>query len=73
MADDGLLTTAQVLEFLQIGRTKLWGLVREGQIPAFRIGDGPNGSLRYRRADVVRWLERRRVDRIRDEAHKRMG
>jgi predicted DNA-binding transcriptional regulator AlpA len=61
MSDDDLLTTAQVLDFLQIGRTKLWGLVRTGAISAFRIGDGPNGSLRYRRSDIVNWLERQRV------------
>jgi predicted DNA-binding transcriptional regulator AlpA len=59
--NDDLLTTAQVLDFLQIGRTKLWGLVRTGAISAFRIGDGPNGSLRYRRADIVSWLESQRV------------
>ena len=61
MSNDDLLTTAQVLAFLQIGRTKLWGLVRTGAISAFRIGDGPNGSLRYRRADIVDWLEKKRV------------
>ena len=61
MLDDALLTTAQVLKFLQIGRTKLWGLVRNGDIPAFRIGDGPNGRLRYRRTDLDRWLEGQRV------------
>jgi predicted DNA-binding transcriptional regulator AlpA len=61
MRDDELLTTAQVLDFLQIGRTKLWNLVRTGAISAFRIGDGPNGSLRYRRADIVNWLESQRV------------
>jgi hypothetical protein len=61
MRDDDLMTTAQVLDFLQIGRTKLWGLVRAGSISAFRIGDGPNGSLRYRRTDIVTWLESQRV------------
>ena len=61
MRDDDLMTTAQVLDFLQIGRTKLWGLVRAGSISAFRIGDGPNGSLRYRRTDIVSWLESQRV------------
>ncbi len=61
MSNDDLLTTAQVLDFLKIGRTKLWGLVRSGAISAFRIGDGPNGSLRYRRMDIVNWLEGQRV------------
>jgi predicted DNA-binding transcriptional regulator AlpA len=55
------MTTAQVLKFLQIGRTKLWGLVRTGAISAYRIGDGPNGSLRYRREEIVNWLEKQRV------------
>ena len=61
MTDDDLMTTAQVLKFLQIGRTKLWGLVRAGAISAYRIGDGPNGSLRYRRNEIVSWLEKQRV------------
>jgi predicted DNA-binding transcriptional regulator AlpA len=61
VAETELMTTAQVLEFLQIGRTKLWGLVRTGAISAYRIGDGPNGNLRYQRAEIVNWLERQRV------------
>ena len=62
MADLELLTTAQVLALLQIGRTKLWELVRESAFPAYRIGEGRNSSLRYRRADVLGWLERNRVN-----------
>jgi excisionase family DNA binding protein len=60
--DPELLTTSQVLELLQIGRTKLWELVREAAFPAYRIGEGRNSSLRYRRADVLGWLERHRVN-----------
>ena len=62
MADVELLTTSQVLALLQIGRTKLWELVREQAFPAYRIGEGRNGSLRYRRSDVLGWLERNRVN-----------
>ena len=62
MSDLELLTTAQVLALLQIGRTKLWALVREEAFPAFRIGEGRNSSLRYRRTDVLHWLERNRVN-----------
>ena len=61
MPDEDLMTTAQVLKFLQIGRTKLWDLVRTGAISAYRIGDGPNGSLRYQRVEIVNWLEKQRV------------
>ena len=62
MPEAALLTTAQVLDLLQIGRTKLWLLVREGAFPAYRIGEGPNGPLRYRRSDIEGWLERQRVN-----------
>ncbi len=61
MPDRELLTSSQVLELLQIGRTKLWALVRNGAFPAYRIGSGRNGALRFRRADVLGWLERQRV------------
>lgn len=62
MTDAELWTTHQVLSYLKIGRTKLWELVRAGAFPAYRIGDAPNGALRYRRDDIVAWLERQRVD-----------
>jgi len=58
-----LLTTAQVLALLQIGRTKLWELVRRGDLPAYRIGDGRTAPLRFRRTEVLRWLDHHRVTR----------
>ena len=61
MPDVELLTTSQVLELLQIGRTKLWELVRGEAFPAYRIGGGRNSGLRYRRDDVLKWLEGHRV------------
>ncbi len=61
MADVQFLTTPQVLELLQIGRTKLWELVRGEAFPAYRIGGGRNSGLRYRREDVLEWLEDHRV------------
>ena len=69
MSDAELMTTAQVLSFLQIGRTKLWELVRSGAISAYRIGEGPNGNLRYQREQIVRWLESHRV--VADETTER--
>ncbi len=61
VAEAEFLTTAQVLELLQIGRTKLWELVRSGSLPAYRIGEGATAPLRYRRSEVLDWLEGRRV------------
>ncbi len=64
MAELELLTTPQVLQLLQIGRTKLWELVRGEAFPAYRIGGGRNSGLRYRREDVLEWLEGRRVTEV---------
>jgi hypothetical protein len=36
--------------------------VRAQAFPAYRIGEGRNSSLRYRRNDVLGWLERNRVN-----------
>lgn len=69
MPERELLTSSQVLELLQIGRTKLWELVRESAFPAYRIGRGRNAALRFRRSDVLAWLESHRVgaDAVPDE------
>lgn len=61
VAEPELLTSAQVLSLLQIGRTKLWELVRRGDLPAYRIGSGRTAPLRYRRDEVLCWLDRQRV------------
>ncbi len=68
MADVQFLTTPQVLELLQIGRTKLWELVRGEAFPAYRIGGGRNSGLRYRREDVLQWLEGHRVTEMSHDA-----
>ena len=68
MADVQFLTTPQVLELLQIGRTKLWELVRGEAFPAYRIGAGRNSGLRYRREDVLQWLEGHRVTEMSHDA-----
>ena len=57
--DDELMTTRQLMEFLSLSRTKIWELVNKEQLPAFKIG----GDYRYRRTEVIEWLEKYRVKR----------
>lgn len=57
--DDELMTTRQLMEFLGLSRTKIWELVNKEQLPAFKIG----GDYRYRRSEVIEWLEKFRVKR----------
>jgi len=56
-----ILTSAEARRYLKIGRTKLWQLTREQRIPSYRLGDSPNASLRYKRSELLRWLEKNRL------------
>lgn len=54
---DEMMTTKQLMEFLNLSRTKIWELVTKQGLPAFKIG----GDYRYRRSEVLAWLEKYRV------------
>lgn len=60
-AEDEILTSRGARELLKIGRTKLWELTRKNLIPAYRVGDGKTASLRYKRSELLEWLERNRI------------
>lgn len=59
--EDEILTSREAMELLKIGRTKLWELTRSSVIPAYRVGSGRSSSLRFKRADLLAWLERNRI------------
>src|SRR5215510_14470988 len=54
---DEILTSREARLLLKIGRTKLWELTRSGKIPAYRVGDGNTSDLRYKRSELLKWLE----------------
>jgi excisionase family DNA binding protein len=56
--DQELMTTRDLMTFLNFSRTKIWALVQHEQLPAFKLG----GDYRYRRSEVMQWLERYRVN-----------
>ncbi len=56
-----ILTSAEARQYLKIGRTKLWQLTKDHEIPSYRLGDSPNASLRYKRSELLRWLEQNRL------------
>jgi len=56
-----ILTSAEARRYLKIGRTKLWQLTRGHVIPSYRLGNSPNASLRYKRSELLRWLEKNRL------------
>jgi excisionase family DNA binding protein len=58
---DEILTTREAQQLLKIGRTKLWELTRKNHLPAYRVGSGNSASLRYKRSELLAWLEQNRV------------
>lgn len=52
-----LLKTRELMEYLQVSRTKVWELVTKQGLPAFKLG----GDYRYRRREVDEWLEKHRT------------
>jgi excisionase family DNA binding protein len=56
-----ILTSREARELLKIGRTKLWELTRKHAIPAYRVGAGKRSGLRYKRSELVAWLDRNRI------------
>ncbi|MEI7929318.1 MAG: helix-turn-helix domain-containing protein [Verrucomicrobiales bacterium] len=54
-----LMTTRELMDYLQVSRTKVWELVRDKQnpLPAFKLG----GDYRYRRSEIDAWMESLRV------------
>ena len=64
VAQDEILTSRQARELLKIGRTKLWELTKSKVIPAYRVGEGRTSSLRYKRSELLGWLDSNRIRRI---------
>jgi excisionase family DNA binding protein len=56
-----ILTSREAQSLLKIGRTKLWELTRQNLVPAYRVGEGKSSSLRYKRSELLAWLERNRI------------
>ena len=63
---DEILTSREAQKLLKIGRTKLWSLTKSGNLPAYRIGQGKTSALRYKRLELMKWLDANRITRLTD-------
>jgi predicted DNA-binding transcriptional regulator AlpA len=53
-----LLTTAQAAKLCGFGERTFWRYGHNGLAPApVKIGCGKQGTVRYRRADLLRWID----------------
>jgi excisionase family DNA binding protein len=64
MADEGFLTTDDVLEYLQVNLRTVYRLIKAGRIPAIRVGR----QWRFRKRDIDTWLESQRPRAVRPAA-----
>jgi excisionase family DNA binding protein len=53
MADDSLLTTEEVLDYLNLNLKTVYRLVKAGKLPAIRVGR----QWRFRKNDIDAWLQ----------------
>jgi excisionase family DNA binding protein len=60
-AEDEILTSEEARRLLKIGRTKLWDLTKKNMIPAYRVGEGKTSGLRYKRSELLRWLDNNKI------------
>jgi len=59
--EDEILTSEEARRLLKIGRTKLWDLTKRSLIPAYRVGEGRTSGLRYKRSELLHWLDQNRI------------
>ena len=53
-----LLTTKQAAKLCGIGERTLWRWSHSGRVPRpITIGDGARPAVRYRRGELLRWIE----------------
>ena len=61
--DDTLMTTSELMTFLNLSRTKIWTMIQNEGLPAFKFG----GDYRFRKSEIMAWMEKYRIQGIRDQ------
>ena len=56
--DETLMTTTEVMAFLNLSRTKIWTMIQNDGLPAFKFG----GDYRFRKSEVLQWMEQYRTN-----------
>ena len=56
-ADETLMTTSELMKFLNLSRTKIWTMIQNDGLPAFKFG----GDYRFRKSEIMAWMEKYRI------------
>lgn len=65
-AGEGLLTSQQIMDYLQVKRTTLWKLIKQKGLPAYKLGT--KSDYRFRRSDVDAWIMKQSVTSEEDDS-----
>ncbi|WP_305829926.1 methylation-associated defense system helix-turn-helix domain-containing protein MAD1 [Photobacterium leiognathi] len=57
--DDQILTLKEVAAYLKLAEKTAYRFASEGKLPGFKVG----GSWRFKREDLMVWIEARKVDK----------
>jgi excisionase family DNA binding protein len=55
-----LMSKAELMQYLSVSRATLDRLMKTG-LPYIKISSGKRGAVRFKRRDIDRWLESKRV------------
>ena len=55
-----VMTSVQVMAYLRVSRTKLWKLVKDDGLPAFKLGD--KGDYRYLKSEIDQWIRQQSIN-----------
>ena len=67
--DETLMTTTEVMAFLNLSRTKVWTMIQNDGLPAFKFG----GDYRFRKSEVLKWMEQYRTNTAESNTTKQKG
>lgn len=56
----GLMKFSELREYLQVGRTTLYKMIKERQIPCYFIA----GEYRFKKQEIDEWLKTRRIEAV---------
>ena len=59
--ESSIISVPAACQFLGVHRNTLYKLIREGEIPAFKLING--GRWKFRKDDLAQWLEDRQARR----------
>lgn len=60
MSEQILLNRKEVTALIGLSRSQIYALVKLGRFPEpLRLGDGPKGAVRWRKSEVLAWVDAR--------------